>query len=468
MRLCLTCLTLFYSTLSPVLSNCYGGPPPTGWSKDERLVLRNVAAGKLAEFDEHARGVLTPNFLQALLTDPPKEIQGARYILLKHARVTGDLDLSYQEAKPYISLKDVVFEGDVDFSWSSFAKGLNLSFGDFKRNVTFRGMEVQGPFRCIDATFRGEKSDIRSLRANHVVDFAGATFHPEAVFAYSRAGSMFYCDKAVFHQRARFDHMRVDGDASFSDVQFDGPVRFENSHVNGDFILDRTLFNLEQAPADGDFIDMTNLAIKGTFHFTPKKWPQQGIRQSGIQYASWAPPNLDPLELLKGADYDPQVYTNLENILRTTGQIEKADNVGMARKSEERSRLKWSDASFWWSLLLWLFVGDGYHPGWALAWSVGIILLGAALFQKRCMVAREADAEKQGATSDHDYGPKYRYSPIWYSLDLFVPAINLEAAEFWVPARDQRFLLFWMRIQRILGWIIIPIGLLAISGIAKP
>jgi hypothetical protein len=177
---------------------------------------------------------------------------------------------------------------------------------------------------------------------------------------------------------------------------------------------------------------------------------------------------LDPLELVKGAEFDPQVYTNLERILRATGQTEKADNVGIAKKAAERNQLKFKDASYWWSLLLFVFVGNGYHPEWAVIWSIVIVAFGALLFQKRRMITREDNAEEQKGDTDEHYVKKYRYSPIWYSFDLFVPAINLETAELWTPARDQRFLLFWMRIQRILGWIIIPIGLVALTGIVKP
>jgi hypothetical protein len=438
---------------------------PAGWNPDEGQVLRNTAAGLPTKFDEKAPGILRPVFLQKLLTGRLEESRDARYILIRSVHVPGDLDLSHQEVKPYVSLKKFTFKGDVDFSWSSFAKGLNLSSGDFEKNVTFRGLEAKGPFRGLGIKFSGEEEvDLSDLKVDHIVKFSGAVFRSEANFAFSRVGDI-DCEEAVFHEKARFDYVRIEGYANFTDTIFDGPVWFQNSYVGGSFELDGTCFNQKRVPEDRR-IDMTNLVIKGTLKFTPKKWPTQGIHQSGIQYASWEPHNLT-LELVERAEFDPQVYTNLENILRSTGRVADADRVGMAKKREERGKLKWWDVSYWWSVLLYLFVGNGYHPEWALIWSILIVLFGVLLFQRRRMIPQTRDGEPV-PTDGEERHPSRRYSPIWYSLDLFVPAVNLETAQFWMPARDERFLLFWMRIQRILGWIIVPVGLLVISGIVKP
>lgn len=59
------------------------------------------------------------------------------------------------------------------------------------------------------------------------------------------------------------------------------------------------------------------------------------------------------------------------------------------------------------------------------------------------------------------------YNPVWYSLDLFIPFVDLGAANVWMPAEDSRFRRNYARVHRILGWILIPIGLVAITGILK-
>ena len=59
------------------------------------------------------------------------------------------------------------------------------------------------------------------------------------------------------------------------------------------------------------------------------------------------------------------------------------------------------------------------------------------------------------------------YNPLWYSLDLFLPFIDLQVANVWLPKQRRHFARHYMRVQTILGWILIPIGLAALTGIIK-
>jgi hypothetical protein len=436
-------------------------------SSSEQLVLDNFKKGDATLFQKENPGVLRAEFLQRLVTGGVVPMKEGTFIEIKRARITGDLLLSYQKITPYVSLKDCEFDGLVDLSWSSFEKGFNLSFGVFHKGVAFRGLESQGPVRCMEAIFEKD-IDFRSLRVHHLLDFSGVEVRSaSATFAYSRVASVFYCGGAAFASSARFDHMRIEGDASFLKTTFRGRVTFRNTHVNGDFVLDQTDFDLtdteldksEQTEQSDPILDLTQLEIDGMLIFAPKKWPKRGIRNSRFLFSNWSPDNLDPLTLLKGADYDPETYTRLETLLRSRGRDAEADQVGMRRKAIERSQLEWYRPVLWWKLLLFLFVGDGYYPGISIAWSTLIVAAGTWIFRRKHMVPRKAEASMGAAP---------RYSPFWYSLDLFVPAINLESTTFWAPDPRHNWLLVWMRIQRTLGWLVVPIGLLAVSGVLKP
>lgn len=59
------------------------------------------------------------------------------------------------------------------------------------------------------------------------------------------------------------------------------------------------------------------------------------------------------------------------------------------------------------------------------------------------------------------------YDPLWYSLDLFLPLTTLQAADVWMPIQSSRFRRYYARVHSILGWILIPIGLAAISGLVS-
>jgi hypothetical protein len=97
----------------------------------------------------------------------------------------------------------------------------------------------------------------------------------------------------------------------------------------------------------------------------------------------------------------------------------------------------------------------GRHPETAFVWGAVVVLIGALVFSSKKMEVRKRE------------DACWKYSAFWYSLDLFVPAIDLQDASIWIPREEWRFGRNYMRVQRILGWILIPIGLAALAGIVK-
>ena len=57
------------------------------------------------------------------------------------------------------------------------------------------------------------------------------------------------------------------------------------------------------------------------------------------------------------------------------------------------------------------------------------------------------------------------YNPFWYSLDLFLPFIDLKMSGVWQPKEARKFVRHYARIHTIIGYILIPIGLLAVTGL---
>jgi hypothetical protein len=85
-----------------------------------------------------------------------------------------------------------------------------------------------------------------------------------------------------------------------------------------------------------------------------------------------------------------------------------------------------------------------------------VVLFGGLVFRSRTsVVARDAADLSQ------------TYNPLWYSFDLLTPFINLHQADVWVPRQDWRFGRNYAHIHRIIGWILVPIGIAAITGIIK-
>jgi hypothetical protein len=58
------------------------------------------------------------------------------------------------------------------------------------------------------------------------------------------------------------------------------------------------------------------------------------------------------------------------------------------------------------------------------------------------------------------------YNPFWYSLDLFSP-IDLGMAKKWRPKKLYPEVRGYGQVHRLLGWILIPLIVAAITGIIK-
>ena len=59
---------------------------------------------------------------------------------------------------------------------------------------------------------------------------------------------------------------------------------------------------------------------------------------------------------------------------------------------------------------------------------------------------------------------KQPFSPFWYSLDLFLPLIDLHAARYWIPKPGAAITRFYSRVHILLGWIFVPLFLASWFG----
>ncbi len=146
---------------------------------------------------------------------------------------------------------------------------------------------------------------------------------------------------------------------------------------------------------------------------------------------------------------DKSFYVSLENYLRNNGQSDLADEVYFKGEFIESSL---------WKTFLYHTVGLGKRPILAFLWSALIIMIGCMVYWKSSYMV---------TTEEKNVLP---YSMFWYSFDLFIPVVNLKMSEAWSPNPELPYSWFrinYGRIQRILGWVLIPIGLAAVSGLIQ-
>jgi uncharacterized protein YjbI with pentapeptide repeats len=423
-----------------------------------------------------------------------------------NARITGDA-----------SFKNITFKGPVSFmaaEISGFFYADETEFWDEETGAMFAAMKIGGSASFERAIFNGPTSflmadivghllmssaqfcgrtaqraaDFVEMKVRRTAFFEDAMFEGPVKFTLADVAGSFVATTAEFHDREEgvtFGDLKVGGDASFGNAVFEGPVNFTAANfaamfdvgeakfrdnkkgvmfgrmkVGGDAYFFDTVF---EGPANLSYTDLGWVDL--STHFWPKNAAQFNIQGMKYKYARAVignePESHD--ELLKLADqaaYTVDAYANLEVFFLSNGYRSDADRAFVAGKRRERreylSGLQW--AGSW--LLDWL-VGYGRRP-----WQAGIPC--AFFVALGCFVFAEGKMERQDLKELEKPAIKRRvYNRFWYSLGLFLPFVNLQTAEFWKPKRKHTFLRNYVRVHILLGWILIPILLAAISGLIK-
>jgi hypothetical protein len=171
------------------------------------------------------------------------------------------------------------------------------------------------------------------------------------------------------------------------------------------------------------------------------------------------------LAFLERAEYYEPAYASYESSLKSRGQSDKADGVYFAMRDRRRyTELK--DAETAWAKMVaafnyvigfghkWLF---GYGRAWVypLLWCVLFVVLGSFIFR---------DSKQMQKIEE---GDPHAFSPIWYSVDVFVPILKLGVAQNWRPQQEHRLLSFYSKFLSLIGLIFVSAMVGALTGTLK-
>jgi hypothetical protein len=260
----------------------------------------------------------------------------------------------------------------------------------------------------------------------------------------------------VFQGLVHFTKAEIAGNFDASSAKFQNEKKeadFNGMKVGGNAYFGKAVF---QGPVNFSYADFGLLDLSNTIWLRVAKVQVEGVSYKYIR----ADPNDEGkshevlLELAKQAPYSADVYSRLEEFFLRHGYRSDADWALIEGKRHER-REKLHGLSWLGSWLLDALVGYGRQP-----WRAGIpcavlVALGCVLFSPKKMEPQTPEET-----------PRV-YNRFWYSLGLFLPFVDLQSNKVWKPKTDQTFLRNYMRVHILLGWILVPLVLAAVTGLIK-
>jgi hypothetical protein len=444
-----------------------------GLSPTEEWVVAQVTAGEIADLsekfpEEHDRK-LRAHFLEDLLTgtlpnvklhrrgvriqgaiiDEPFDLRNAQIpceLWLNHCQFMSDVSCIYTSLAGGVSFAESRFKAEANFNSMKVGRTASFNKAVFEGPVNFVAAEIASAFVANEAQFQNKENGamFSSIKVGQVASFDKATFEGPVSFVGAEIASGFSANEAQFQNKemnAKFSGAKVQGHVSFKDALFEGPVDFR-------------------------YADLNTLDVSGASW--PKKPSQFDMQGMSYKYVRAVPRNEPESHkaLLKLADhsaYTADVYGNLEEFFKRQGYRADADRAFIAGKCRERKEYFHSGDWGRWlgSWILYLLVGYGRHPERSGYVGLGIVVLGCILFPLKKMELhdpKELEKPKE---------KRRQYNRFWYSLGLFLPVVDLKTSELWGPKPQYRFLRHYVRVHILLGWILIPLVLAALTGLIK-
>jgi len=380
----------------------------------------------------------------------------------------------------------------------SFAQGFS-SVGV----VHIRGAQIRGNLVCSGGTFFNPN--------NSTLDVEGTTVGSNLLFEISPSpnGLIPFSNYGLISLVSA--HIR-------GSLLFFGAIFGPSSAVNAWYTIAEGSFTWKAIKSHPSLVIFLQDASVGSLDDDKSGWPSQGdLHLDGFAYDRISSENTDPSDRLKWlrlqnppepgrfrrflhgvlygghrltwqqkswTHFRPQPYQQLSKALRELG-----DNMGAKRVlvEMEDSRRKFGNLNFrgWvWRWILKGVIGYGYRPGYALICALIVIAIGSGLLWHNTDLITPTDRAAYIAAPAY-YQP---FSPIVYSMDTFLPIINLGQKDRWMPNANQGYtvdlsrslplpsvkwlttgwlLRFWLWIETLLGWLLTTLFVAGLTPVIR-
>jgi len=377
------------------------------------------------------------------------------------------------------------------------AQGANVAGSVLLRN----GFRAQGSIRLLGASIGGNldcedgtisNPDGKALNADRVKVEGyvflrnGFSAEGEVCLLCASIGGNLECSNGTFsnpHGKAlNADGVKVEGGVVLRDgFEARGRVSFAVADMGQHFQW-HGVKSPETTTMDLRF------AKVGTLWDEVESWPESGnLYLHGLVYehlSREAPSVVESrIEWLRRQPQDafsPQPYAQLAKVLEDQGNGEAAKDILIAKNEDPAFRKGMSWLYKRWYCIYGMTTGYGHRPLKALPIGLLIIGIGSMLF----WLGFKADGVMAPTSKDI---PVYAQpNALVYSFDLFMPLIELRQATLWEPdpSKTSRvtigywkfklsipingyWLLWWMRIEILFGWILTTLFAVGLTGLVR-
>ncbi len=425
----------------------------------ERWVIDQLARKQIADLSQAPGGQwLHGSFVAGLIDGSAHPTVPFTSVRLSHGEVRGDVLVEQPQAS-LVAFEGVRFNAGFSAKNARFPGSLWLAHGTrLGGPLALDSASVGGDLELEESTFV-QRASLAGLTTSGAVFLDRADFLDGLDLRSASIGATVQAYDTAFRCTTSCDYLpslnlsgaRISRDLLLGDISVVGNTQADYLGINGSLQLSR--------PSFGGVADFTS----GTVGFLALSMPQlpKNLSISQMRYGSISngqrPYNAanswkDLKQLLASGDTPGDIYAHLEQFFHDSGYAGIADEVYVESRVQERKNLPW--VAYFLNVLSDYTIGYGRHPVRAFLFMAMFVLTGVVVF---------ANVKEMEDTEPDKPGPSY--NAFWYSLDLFVPIARLQAADRWIPKRQRRLAWVYLRLHVLLGWVLVPLGLAAVSGL---
>ncbi len=297
--------------------------------------------------------------------------------------------------------------------------------------VRLLGASIGGNLDCSGGHFQNPGSNTLNLE---IAEIAGHVFLREGL---DNEGKMV---KPFISGRVSFIRADLKGGFQWRDITTPKDVILDLEHSHIGVLFDEP----------GSWLPSGNLFLDGCTY----------DRIEGLQPGD-SKPRIEWVKRSQPRHFTPQPYEQLAKVFRENGFEEDARDVLIAKN---KSYIKNAPVSRWAKLrrrIFGLILGYGYRPWKAVWWLLSFWGIGTGLF----WLGRYVEVIQPTRSVPY---PDF-IAPV-YSLDLFIPLINLHQATYWLPDSQNLWgilILIYFCVHIVLGWVLMTMFIFGLTGLLK-